>query len=257
MEVEKLEGATGALSFDGDVGGAVLLQSGRVCWAVGAPSAGRLTELFCEGRGSSIERNALEDLYRRCRREKSALTSALLGEGVLSAEGLRAALLQHSAEGVASLAQSGVPAHRGVFRPHRRSYEARFTFSTAELLAAAGALSNSELARAARELLSDVGPSCDLAAAFVAMERATTPYPIAQQAAESVTASELVELGRFARSALDITRGLCGSAGFVTVGSPRFGSVVAWSARELMIVACGDKAAAARALSRWRSAAEQ
>lgn len=149
------EGATGVLRFPT---GSVLLESGRVCWAVASTMEQRLTDLLRHQRSPPLDRRFLEEVIADCQRDKRPLGEALLASGEISESGLRTALFRQSVEAIAHIARTS---DRGAeFVPHQGSaYDARFRFCTAEIFAALGARRDRALAAAGRRHLETiVGP---------------------------------------------------------------------------------------------------
>jgi hypothetical protein len=117
--------------------GTVLVESRAVCWAFASGMRRRLSTLLRQQRSPPLEASYIEELIEDCRRSGRPLGEVLLATGHISQEGLRTALFSHVVEAVARIAQSGADCVG--FSPHERaSYDPRFTFSTAEVLAALG-----------------------------------------------------------------------------------------------------------------------
>ena len=66
--VEQTDAGTGALicQASGDQLATVLLEEGRICWAVASGMRRRLTDLLLEG-NDRLDRKSLESIYRDCR----------------------------------------------------------------------------------------------------------------------------------------------------------------------------------------------
>lgn len=154
--------ATGVLRFPG---GSILLESGRVCWAVASTMEQRLTDLLRHQRSPPLDRRFLEEVLASCQRDSRPLGEALLASGEISESGLRTALFRQSVEAIAHIARTrGVGAE---FVPHQGSaYDARFLFCTAEIFAALGARRDRALAAAARRQLETLVSSETTALAF-------------------------------------------------------------------------------------------
>ncbi len=157
-EVERLPlEATGALLLHGPTGhcGSILIEHGRVCWIVARGLSRRLSDLLRE-ESHALGPETLEDVFRWCGRHDTPLGEALVGSGLVTAEGLHQALRRHSAESLLSLAANGdgVDAE---WVPHKhRRYDARFTFGALELWGAVGRLCAPDAANEAGAHLSRV-----------------------------------------------------------------------------------------------------
>ncbi|HEY0840141.1 MAG TPA: hypothetical protein VGD74_08145, partial [Vulgatibacter sp.] len=93
--------ASGALIF-GDAG-MVLVERGRVCWAVAADRQERLGTILREHCHASVSQEVLDATFRRCQQEGRPLGESLLEQGLITSEALREALLRQSIEGIHSL----------------------------------------------------------------------------------------------------------------------------------------------------------
>jgi hypothetical protein len=111
---------------DGSIAGAILAESGRVCWARSATQRGRMTDLLC-GSAGKVPREVLEDAVRQCRQNGRPLGEFLVGSGVVSKAALRHALLRHTCEAIHDLVSEK---DRWDWVDHRgRGYSAALTFS--------------------------------------------------------------------------------------------------------------------------------
>ena len=137
-------GATGALHFGEQ--GLILLQSGKICWAVARSMRLRLTDILRGQSTPPLPREAVEALYRSCRESGKPIGEALVASGLVSEQGLRAALFKHNGEAIVALAKSG--ALPDSFVAHSKTgYDPKFSFSSCEVLAMLGFAD--DLARAA------------------------------------------------------------------------------------------------------------
>ena len=133
---------SGAFLVDGDGDGAVLgsvfVETGRVCWASSPGRSGRLRDLLLRNSARPVNDVELDDAFAACRKAQRPLGELLVERGLVSDDGLRAALKQHTVESL--IAQCDGQPRAVTWVPHRhRGYHARFTFTPVELLAAAGA----------------------------------------------------------------------------------------------------------------------
>src|SRR3954470_20482277 len=81
---------------DGTTAGAILADSGRVCWARSAGQRARMSDLLLAAPGQRMTREVLEQAVRVCREQHRPLGEYLLTLGLVGAETLRAALLRHT-----------------------------------------------------------------------------------------------------------------------------------------------------------------
>jgi len=127
---------TGALHLGGDtVGGVVLLEDGRVCWAALPGTGRRLTDLVCEV--AKVPRTDVESAYAECRRQGSAVGHVLVDRRLIQPHELRALLLRQTAETLVALADH---VDDPVWVSHRgRGYRPQFTFPLPEVFASASA----------------------------------------------------------------------------------------------------------------------
>jgi hypothetical protein len=181
--------AAGALRFGAE--GFLLVESRSVCFAAAAGMRQRFTTLLRDFHDPPLERAYLEEIYRRCKDHQSALVDALLSTGRVSKEGLRAALFQHTVEAIAHIALSGA-GYEG-FIPYARN-EARFVFSTAELLERLGAQRDPAGAAAARTELEAVLVPDTTGWAFVREAGTGTPMIVALGGASPPPSSEIVDM---------------------------------------------------------------
>jgi hypothetical protein len=250
--VDDLRGdAAGELVFAGReaAGGAVFVERGRVCWAAASGLASRLSDLLATS--ARVDRAAMEQHYRACRRERRPLGEYLVGTGIVSPEALRAALLRHTAESLLTLCG---PGDRAAWSPRRAGgYNPQFTFTTVELLPwALGEAYRELVAPAASELAASFDGE-EWGAAFVRSPARAAPEPIAVHGAAPEKLAELFALGRWAASSLDVAAPLHGRDPLVSivVGA---GAFVAWRAGPLVVAGRTRPNGPARLLNRRASA---
>lgn len=123
---------------DGSAAGAILADSGRVCWARSAGQRARMSDLLLANPGQRLTREVLEQAVRACREQRRPLGEYLLTLGLVDADTLRSALLRHTCEAVLDLADEDTQwewlEHRGP------GYNAALTFSPADVLSGVHAL---------------------------------------------------------------------------------------------------------------------
>jgi hypothetical protein len=194
-------GATGAFAFaSGDkTQGTVLIEDRRICWAASSDMENRLTDLLRAQGQTPLSPEAFEEVYQECHREKLPLGETLVERGLVSSDGLRYALRQHTAEAIARLSGAASLALSWSSNGTRR-YDAQFTFATSELLCCIGALGLEPKAIEADRTLREVTPERSVGVAFLTgTEHA---LPVAQVSAENWRCQSLVDLGEWALAAL-------------------------------------------------------
>jgi hypothetical protein len=225
-------GTSGALSFTafGSDQGTILVEDRRVCWAVASDMENRLTGLLRAQKEVPLSKDAFEEVYQECHRKQMPLGETLVARGLVSSEGLRTALRQHTAEAIGRLSAA---APLGVTWTSNRvqRYDAQFTFTPAELLCCVGALGLEFEAEQAGVILREVTPDRSVGVAFLAANG--HPIPLAQVSAESWRCQTLLELGAWAREALGNGHGADGSV----LGSDTVNSLKrAWRSGETLFV---------------------
>ncbi|MGH9389823.1 MAG: hypothetical protein ACRD1Z_09420, partial [Vicinamibacteria bacterium] len=142
---------------------------------------------------------AFEEVYQECHRKDMPLGETLVARGLVSSEGLRCALRQHTAEAIARLSAAASLTLTWAFNRTRR-YDAQFTFGTAELLCCIGAFGFEPKAVEADRTLREVTPDRAVGVAFLA--GADHTLPVAQVSAETWCCQSLLDLGEWALAAL-------------------------------------------------------
>jgi len=228
--------------------GAVLVDHGRICWAI-APGTRRLTDVLAERH--RIDRGALEAIYRRCQARGAPLGQSLVEDGVVSAEELRGTLLEQTAEAVVVLAPTEVAPS---WVPHRGGgYAPQFTFSLAEIAARAAALGlgvdPSERAAALADRLRGGG----WGAAFVGR---SPPLPVAV-VGEETDLGAVLAVGRWAERMISAWARTGKSAGLATARTGS-GTAVAWlDVDGINAAVCDDATTISRLLARHARRTEE
>lgn len=148
--------ATGALAFGPS--GVVLLERGRVCWAAAQGLRRRLTDLLRQCCNPPISAEEVEQIFVACRQHGRPIGEALVAQGRVTPEALRAALLHHTAESLAISTSWTEPAR---WIAHRaRGYQSAFTFLPVELLSYASTVARGpeKVAQACERLRVLAGP---------------------------------------------------------------------------------------------------
>ena len=194
-------GATGALAFtDRDSSqGTVLIEDRRICWAAASDMENRLTDVLRAQRQTQLSPMAFEEVYQECHRKDMPLGETLVARGLVSSEGLRCALRQHTAEAIARLSAAASLTLTWAFNRSKR-YDAQFSFGTSELLCRIGAIGFEPAAEEADRTLREVTP--DRSVGIALLTGTDHPLPVAQVSAESWCCQSLLDLGEWALAAL-------------------------------------------------------
>ncbi|HET9621842.1 MAG TPA: hypothetical protein VFP84_10765 [Kofleriaceae bacterium] len=181
---------------DGSLAGALLVERGRVCWAMSQRSR-RLTDILVAEQ-DSLSRAELAAVVAMCTRDRRPFGETLIERGLISLPVLHRALLRHTCEALDCLVRDD--AESWAWRAHSGyGYHPMLTFSPAELLAGVRALAHPMLAAQARDRLREVVRPGQLG---FAMERAAgARLPLAQIGCECV---DLAALGDLAAQAADM-----------------------------------------------------
>lgn len=234
--------AVGALRFGGQ--GIVLVESGRICWAAAAGMPQRFTQILRHQHEPPLPREYFQDLLRQAKDGQAPLVQALLSSGEISAEGLRAAMFRHVVEAIAHLALFG--ARWEDFTPHP-GYKARFTFSTAEILASIGARTNPVLAATAGALLESTLVPETTGWAFLRDAGMGAPVVIAARGKPPLRGEEMLDVSAWAAGLFDVTGIFDGDVRIASASWPDDRYVVAWRTAQAYFAArCVNRAGAAR-----------
>ena len=225
--------------------GSVFIEHGRVCWAAARGLARRFTQLLVAHTGASPE--VVERVVVGCLADRAPLGERLLEARVVSAEQLRATLLQHAAE---SLHVACLEPVWGRWHPRRsRGYASRFTFSTAEMLARSLAEENAFEAQEAGRRIREAFDPEESGVAFVRRGDRGVPQPVAVSGSWPREARTLIEIGRWASSAIDVASE-AGAEPFIAT-TRGDASLVAWPAGRLVLAGLTTELGAARILTRF------
>lgn len=241
-EIEALpENATGGLVFKGPVQGTLLLENGRVCWAGAAGMERRLGELIRAYADEPPESRRIEDVYKRCKKDAVPVVKALIDSGVVSLDGLREVVYQHTSEALVLLAQEA-PSEAPEWVPHKhQGYDAKFTFEAAELLVGVGSVCHPDLASRARLDFEGLLRSGVYAMGYARPPGDGTPVPLYRSPGSYFKLRETMALGRWAFSALDVCNKYSARAKIAATLVDPGEYLVAWHSRGLVSVAqCED-----------------
>lgn len=198
-------GATGALVFTSKDApqGTVLIEDNRVCWAAASNMEHRLTHILRHQSDPPLPAEIIEAIYQECHRNRTPLGQTLVERGIVTSDGLLRGLRQHTAEAICLLAKTtSLPAPVWASNRQRR-YDAKFTFSTSELLVCAGSFGVEDHAEEAERALNEITPQEAVGLAY--LRDPSYELPIAHAFAESWDCEELIDIGRWARGALPAT----------------------------------------------------
>lgn len=243
--------ATGAYVFGpaGKPNGMILVERGRVCWAGASQMGHRLTDILRDRLLESVSPSALEDTVRRCRLESTPLGEALVANGLISSQGLREALRQHTSEALLHLGQA---IESPTWLEHRRQrYDARFTFSPAELLASVGSTCMPELAEAARSEMEKTLRHGGGGLAFAWIGSADAPFPICELRTSQLTVVDTIRLAEWAARMREMEPVVHSVPRLVATVSPQGDSMVTWTTGEVIyVVICQSPSSLAHVLGK-------
>jgi hypothetical protein len=221
----------------------VLVETSRVCWAQAPGRSARLRDLLRDHAERALDDRELDDALARCRDEHRPLSELLSERALVSDDGLRAALKQHTVESL--IAQCDGSREPITWVPHRqRGYRAKFTFAPSELLAAAGAELYPSEAERAEPGLDSMVPGARIAGSF-AIGDDDAPVAVRVTGTLGLSVRELVELGDWASAALAVCNGFSPAVMARAVADATGLAALGWrSARRLVHVAMIDDPAA-------------
>ena len=185
--------ASGALvraRGDGTMAGALLVEHGRVCWAMSQRSPRRLTDILVAEQ-DSLSRAELDAVVALCTREHRPFGETLLERGLVSRSVLHRALLRHTCEALDCLVRDDAwpwawVAHNGF------GYHPMLTFSPAEVITGVRAIAHPVLAARAAARLAQVVRGDQRG---FAIERVTgARLPLAQIGCEGIDLAVLGDL---------------------------------------------------------------
>jgi hypothetical protein len=238
QRVESLDGqATGTLTLgtEQQPQAVVFVQRGRICWAVSERMRDRLTDLLVANGGHTVERKVIEQVYQRCREQCRPLGEALVAEQIVTAEGLRTAMLQHTTEALLSV-ERNVSASWSWGAHAKPSYDAAHTFLPAELWVSLSAVQRPDEALLAVQTLDRASPSAGAGLAFLREFGAT---PIVARGVE-LSLSDLRDTGQWLAGVLDVSDAISPQSMAVLNTASREALVV-WQSHGIgYIVACAD-----------------
>ncbi len=188
--VEHSERGTGALICEaaGSRLATVLLEEGRICWAVAAGMQRRLTDLLLESSDANLDRRQLEQIYLECKGKNVPLGEELVKRGVVPPAGLHDALAEHTSEALVRVGEHSQVSYDWL--EHRApGYSPRFTFETLDIAIRVARKVFPEAAQRGQTILESVSlPGI----AFLSSGQVRDAFPVASAQPETLpTESEL------------------------------------------------------------------
>jgi hypothetical protein len=240
-------GATGVLKFGAH--GVILVESRKICWAMTRSMRFTLTDILRHQSTPPVPREAVEEVYRRCQRTGKPVGEALLEGGLVTAPGLKAAVLRHTGEALATLAQTATLPDGFVNHP-RAGYDPKFSFTACELLAMFGARDDPARAAAAQGELGASLVHGSVGAAFIRSNEGAGTQLIAVDPGCDLPVTDLSDVCNWVSGLFDVASTFDSEthAARATWGDNM--SLVSWRAKEVGYVGvCSSRAAAACLLS--------
>lgn len=248
------KGATGVLRFGES--GVILLESRKICWAVARCMRLRLTDILRNQSTPPLPREAVEEIYRRCKIDGMPIGEALVLSGLVTEAGLRVALFKHNGEAIAHLAGTGLSPD--AFVTHGRTgYDPKFSFSPCEVLAMLGSLDDPARALAAQIELTNTLVPDSFGVAFVRGNSVSGALLIAVDRGCDLPVGDLVEVCNWVAGLFDVAHTFDPEASLVRATWGGHLALVSWRAKEIVYVGlCASRAAAARLVSRLETSAK-
>ena len=241
-EIEALpESATGALVFGPPTQGTVLVENGQICWAAASGMERRLAELLRAYADEPPESKRIEDVYKRCKRDSIPVVKALIDSGLVSFDGLKEVIRQHTSEALIALTREPLR-EAPTWSPHKhQGYDAKFKFDPCELIVSVGGMFHPDLAGRARLDFDGLLRSGVYAVSYARSPQANTPVPIYRSPGAYFTLRQVMSLGRWAFSALDVCNTYSARARIAATLVEPGEYLVAWQSRGVVSVAqCED-----------------
>jgi hypothetical protein len=238
--------AVGILQYGSS--GNVLVESRTICWAYASGMKRRLSTLLRQQRSPPLELTFIEEALEECKRNRRPLGEALLATGHISEEGLRMALFSHVVEAIARIVQSGTD-YAGFVAHDSATYDPRFVFSTAEILAALGARRDRAQAVAAKRGLRSTLVPGSRGLAFV--RDGIGPVAIAVEGTPALRVPEILDMCGWAASLFDVSTVFDDDVQIATGSGHDSNAVVTWKTGETQFVAvCESRATSALLMAR-------
>jgi hypothetical protein len=241
-------GATGALNFGPH--GVILLQSRKICWAMARTMRLRLTDLLRNQSTPPVSREAVEQVYRRCKASGTPIGEALVASGLATEAGLRAALFKHNGDAIVALARAGASPDDWVTHT-KPGYDPKYSFTASEVLAMIGALDDPARAAAAQLELGNMLVPDSVGAAFTRGTDASGSLIIAVDRQCDFAVADLVGVCNWVAGLFDVAQTFDQEVFAARVHFGKQAGLVTWRSKDVGYVGmCGTRAAAARLVSR-------
>lgn len=241
--------ASGALHI-GEAG-IVLVEGGKICWAVATSEQVRLRPILLRHCNQPLDTETFDAIYASCQADRTPIGERLVERGLISTDGLRQAILRHTIEGLRIICRHDAPAIR--WQEHRnRRYDSRFTFAPVEIMSAIAEQTDPALAARASSTLSWHLEEEGSGIAFLRSEHAARPTPIAAIGGERFGVQGVFGLGTWAVGALDMAHAFSSEQSLVTVSWGASGSLVAFEDGLLTyVIVCDTPSSQAFVLARY------
>lgn len=186
---------------DGAMAGALLIEYGRVCWALSARYSQRLTDTLVAEQ-DTLTHAQLHELFVMCRRDRMPLGETLIASGLVSLPVLHRALLRHTCEALDCLLRDDASPwswieHSGY------GYHPMLTFSPAEVLAGVRAIASPVVAARAMVRLREVVRADQFG--FAIERNRGSKVPVAQLHCEGMDLGALADLATYAGEVMAVT----------------------------------------------------
>jgi hypothetical protein len=243
--------ATGVLVFGStsDPAGTMMFERGRICWAAARSMRSRLTDLLRFQHDPPLEPARVELAYEECVRDRRIFGEYLVESGIVTEHGLRRALRQHIAESMALLSHPTLSS--SWTQQHEHFHDARFTFSTGELLTNLGAVWDLDAAFAATARLRRVAEPVEcIGLAFVTLASGDV-IPVAQTCSSGVSATDLIAMGTWLQRLPTSLQGAIVSPDFACYRRADGCTALGWTeGRIAYAVVCNSSVAVSQVMSR-------
>lgn len=230
--------------------GTILVEDRRICWAAVGGMGRRMTDILRRQSDPPLDTAVVEAAYRRCRESGRPIGEELVSSGLVSNDGLRRALRQHTAEAIGLL--SGMPGVSIRFVEHKqRRFDARFSFTPTDLVLAIGVRADPSRACRTQARLADALEGGEgLGLGFLRSSAAAHLTPIASFRSGGLRAAELLALGAWSANTLDLTSATTGD-GLVITSAPTGDSAAVWMEDGTVHVVLAEEYSALGYLVAW------
>lgn len=194
--------------------GLLLVERNRVCWVAAMGMGQRLSVILRNRCNLPLDDAELEALYARCRHDQRPLGEALVTEGLIEPEQLRAAMKQHTVESLIALDSKANVVEDIADWPltwvehSQRGYNPRYTFAASEVVAAVGAhLIDETLSELLDDHLQALTTSSGGVTIGFADRELDLPVFVDGRAASWLSVQDMLDVGEWTTAALDASPG--------------------------------------------------